>query len=128
MKIMKQTLFILIIAFLFTACGGKADSLKVTDPTKPIQVNAGDEFQILIEANATTGYHWEIIGELDKVEFVGNDYTSTSEAGLVGGGGVELWTFKAINAGETQVFFGYFPPSNDPTDPQQITTFTVIVK
>ena len=34
----------------------------------------------------------------------------------------------AVNAGEAQVTLGYYPPSNNPVDPQQTTTFTVIVK
>ena len=128
MKTSKQILFILVITSLLTACGSKTESLQVTDPAKPIQVNAGEEFQIVIESNPTTGYHWDIIGDLAGVEFVKNDYKSTSQPGLVGGGGVDVWTFKAVSAGEAHITLGYYPPSNDPTDPQQTTTFTVIVK
>ncbi len=127
---MKHILFIaLVLIFLLSACGSAPD-LQVSNSQKAIEVNAGKEFNIVLEANPTTGYHWAIVGELDSnvVGFVKNDYTSTSDSNLVGGGGVEVWVFKALNAGETQITLGYYPPSNDPVDPQQTVTFTIIVK
>ena len=128
MKTIKKILFILVIVFLLTACGSKTESLQVTDPAKPIQANIGEDFQIVIESNPTTGYHWEVVGELNAVDFINKDYKSTSDPNLVGGGGVDVWTFKAMSAGEINITLGYYPPSNTPTDPQQTTTFTVIVK
>jgi predicted secreted protein len=41
---------------------------------------------------------------------------------------VEIWVFKAVGPGETQITLGYYPPSNDPVDPQQTETFSVKVK
>ena len=106
------------------------EQIPVTDPNTPIEVPAGSEFQIIIESNPTTGYHWEIVGELDAniVEFVSRDYKSTSEPEMVGGGGVDIWVFKAVNAGDASIVLGSYPPSNDPVDPEQIATFTVSVK
>jgi predicted secreted protein len=126
----KIPILILLVFISLAACGGKAPALIISDPQQPIIVDTGKEFTIILESNPTTGYHWEIVGELDPnmVEFLKNDYTSTSDPNLVGGGGVEVWTFKAVNAGETQVTLGYYPPSNDPVEPQQTTKFTVTVK
>jgi predicted secreted protein len=61
-------------------------------------------------------------------KIVKTDYTSTNEPNLVGGGGLDVWTFKSVKTGETQITLGYYPLSNDPVDPQQTTTFTVVVK
>jgi len=126
----KILLLILLVSIFLTACDGETPAMNVTDPQQPITVGVGKEFTIILEANPTTGYHWEIMGELDQnvVKFVKTDYTSTSDPNLVGGGGLDIWTFKTVNAGETRVTLGYYPPSNDPVDPQQTTTFTVIVK
>ena len=120
----------LIFIFLLSACGGRTPSLQPTDPQQPIEAGIGEEFSIILEANPTTGYHWVFVGELDPnvVEFVKNDYTSTSDPNLVGGGGLDVWIFKAVNTGETRITLGYYPPSNDPIDPQQTTTYIVIVK
>jgi inhibitor of cysteine peptidase len=127
----KIPLLIALISISLAACGRNDKSaLKISDPQQPIEVGAGEEFSIVLESNPTTGYHWDIVGDLDAntVEFVKNEYTSTSAPNLVGGGGMEVWTFKAVNAGETHITLGYYPPSNDPVDAQQTTTFVVTVK
>ncbi len=69
----KNLLFITLMILSLAACGGnKKSTLKVSDPQQPIEVGAGKEFSITLEANPTTGYHWVLVGELDKnaVEFV----------------------------------------------------------
>lgn len=128
---MKKFPALLLLVFIFLAsCGGKAPGLQVSDPQQTVVAKSGEEFSLVLEANPTTGYHWGVVGELDAnaVQFVKNEYTSTSDPNLVGGGGLEVWTFKAVSAGEAQITLGYYPPSNDPVEPQQIMTFTVTVK
>lgn len=115
-----------IFTFIITACGG-SKPLQITDPTQTIEVNAGDEFTIVIESNPTTGYHWEIVGELNNIEFVSRDYQA-SEPITTGSGGIDVWTFKAIASGEAQITLGYYPPYEDPEPPQQTITFDVKVK
>jgi inhibitor of cysteine peptidase len=127
----KISLLVILVLLSLAACSGNDKSaLKISDPQLPIEVSAGQEFSIVLEANPTTGYHWAIVGELDLsvVKVVKNEYISTSAPNLVGGGGVEVWTFKAGNAGQAQITLGYYPPSNDPTEPQQKEVFTVTVK
>jgi inhibitor of cysteine peptidase len=128
---MKKILLVMIFASIsLAACGRNEPALQVNDPQETIEVSAGEEFTIVLEANPTTGYHWAIVGDLDQsvVEFVKTDYTSTSDPNLVGGGGLDVWTFKAVNKGQAQITLGYYPPSNDPVEPQQTTTFTVNIK
>ena len=128
---MKRFLYAtLILAFLLTACSGGSAELQPTNPEFAIEADAGKEFTIVLASNPTTGYQWALVGELDGavVEFVGQDYQSTREPELVGGGGLDIWTFKAGSAGETTITLGHYPPSNDPVDPEETQTFTVIVK
>jgi predicted secreted protein len=61
------------------------------------------------------------------VEFVSKEYRA-DEPVAPGSGGVDVFTFKALKAGETPITLGYYPPSNDPVEPQQTATFTVTVK
>ena len=126
----KILLFVLVASVSLTACGGSAPALQVNDPQLPIEVSTGREFTIILESNPTTGYQWAIVDELNRsvVEFVKTEYTSTSDPNLVGGGGLDVWTFKSVKTGETQITLGYYPPSNEPVDPYQTTTFTVVVK
>jgi predicted secreted protein len=122
-KIFLAGMFLVVLAL--TACTPKPSS-----PDQVIETGPGKNFQIIIESNPTTGYHWEIVGELDKsvVEFVNKEYKSSGAPGLVGAGGIDIWTFKAVAAGETQITLGSYPPSSTATDPAQTETFTVHVK
>lgn len=132
---MKKQFFVFVaVSLMLAACGGKANEtpapmIEISEPGKSIEVAAGNEFKIVIDANPSTGYHWELIGDLDGavLEFVSNDYRA-SEPVMPGSGGKDVWTFKAIAAGEADITLGYYPPSNDPVDPAQTVTFTVVVK
>ena len=134
---MKRILTFFTIAMLLSACSlaGATEEptvvpqLNISDPAKILEASAGNEFKIIIDSNPTTGYHWEIIGEVDAgvVEFVSRDFRG-DEPVAVGSGGVDVWAFKAVAAGETHITLGYYPPSNDPVEPQQTVTFTVTVK
>jgi predicted secreted protein len=122
---MRKFLLSMVVIMMLTAC---SNTVSITDPSKPIEVKAGNEFQIVVEANPTTGYHWEIVGELDgSLQLVSREYNGSQPA-AVGSGGVDIWKFKAATPGQVSITLGYYPPSNEPTDPQQTTTFMVIVK
>lgn len=84
----------------------------LTDPSQPITVKAGETFVIVVESNPSTGYHWEMIGPLDDayLELVSREYTA-SEPVMPGSGGVEVWTFKAVSAGETVLVLENYPPA-----------------
>lgn len=99
----------------------------LTDPSQPIEVQTGETFNVVIESNPTTGYHWEIMGELSNIEFVSKDY-QTDEPVAAGSGGIDIWTFKAVSSGETQITLGYFPPDMNATEPDQTIIFSIIVK
>ena len=121
---MHRCLFFISL-FILAACAPAP-----TRPDQTIETNPGKTFQITIDSNPTTGYHWEIVGELDKnvLEFISKDYQSTSPPGIVGGGGVDIWTFKAVAAGQAKITLGLYPPSNTTGDPAQTETFSVSVK
>lgn len=123
---MKKLMILALATLMLGAC---SRAIKPSDPLITIETAPGKEFKVVLEANPTTGYHWELVGELDEtvVEFVSKDY-SAAEPQAVGSGGVETWVFKAVAAGETQITLGYYPPSNDPVDPEQTETFNVSVK
>ena len=133
---MKKILVIPLLIALLTACSQNIATaepstavVNVSDPAKILEAAAGNEFKIVIDSNPTTGYHWALVGELDAdvIEFVSQEYAA-DEPVMPGSGGADIWTFKALSAGETQITLGYYPPSNDPVEPQQTLTFTVTVK
>jgi inhibitor of cysteine peptidase len=109
------------------AAGGTRPAL--TDPATPIEVAAGETFHIVVPSNPSTGYHWDMIGELDGniVEFVSSGYTA-DEPAMPGSGGVDVWMFTAVAAGQTQITLGSYPPDTSVTEPEETMTFDIVVK
>ena len=99
-----------------------------TDPTQLILARPGETFDLVLPSNSSTGYHWEIIPELDVniVEFVEQGYIA-EEPVMPGSGGMDVWTFRAVSVGETTIVLGYYPPDND-TDPGETVTFSIRVE
>jgi inhibitor of cysteine peptidase len=94
------------------------------------EVNVGDEFTITLDSNATTGYEWQLADTLDEsiLELVGSEYTIPNDEGLVGAGGIEVWTFKAAGFGETDVSMEYVRPWEEDGTPAKERTFSITVK
>jgi predicted secreted protein len=127
---MKKYIALLLFAsVMLAACGNAPTALQPSDPAVPIEVSAGEEFEIVLASNPSTGYSWALVDELDPgvVAVVSQEYKSEEDP-APGSGGMDVWTFEALSAGETHIVLGYYPPSNEPTDPQQIVEFTVTVK
>jgi len=130
---MKKLLVYMLIAFLLSACGAKAETLEenivISDPAKNLEATAGNEFKIVIDSNPSTGYHWELGDDLDEsiVKFVSKEYNA-DEPVIPGSGGRDVGVFKAIKAGEAHITLWYYSPSNELAEPQQKVTFTVTVK
>ena len=76
-----------------------------------IKVKSGHTFSIKLKANPTTGYLWQLAKPLDNnyVELVSSDYIPPRTK-LVGAGNIEVWTFKAIKTGKTEIILQYLRP------------------
>lgn len=121
---MKKVLAFVLLLFVLAACGSKNESR----PEGLVETTVGKEFKVVLESNPTTGYHWEVVGDLDKniVELVSRDYRSDQPV-MPGSGGSDVWVFKGVGVGETTITLGYYPPDAS-AEPQQTRTFTVKVK
>jgi predicted secreted protein len=100
-----------------------------TDPKMPIEVAVGREFTIVLGANQTTGYRWELAKPLDGglVERIRNEY-KIQNGGKRGAGGKEIWTFKAIGEGKTKITMKYIRSLEKNTGGVKTVTFDVVVK
>lgn len=138
---MKPSLSLLLAAVIFlAACAtptpepaptvdpASSSMPALTDPAQPITVNAGDIFMIVVESNPSTGYHWEMIDPLDDIhlELVSREYTA-SEPVMPGSGGVEVWTLKAVSAGDTSFVLGNYPPGEGTAYEQEVQ-FSITVQ
>jgi len=107
-----------------------------TPPSEPqrhaetIEVTVGEEFTISLDSNPTTGYSWELTSPLPAwLELVGSEYILTpTDPPVVGGGGVEGWTFRASDAGTASLTFEYRRPWETDQPPAERKTFVVIAR
>ena len=93
------------------------------------QVKLGREFTLKLGSNATTGYQWQLAQPLaaGKVKFVDQGYI-TPKNGKIGTGGVEVWTFKAIGKGQTEIMFKYIRPWEKKVPPVELKTFLIDIR
>lgn len=94
-----------LAVFLMAGCGGAVKAY--SNPEQPIDIGINKDFIILIalESNPTTGYSWEVSYDETMLELVEQTYElgEYAKLGVVGAGGTELFRFKALESGETEI-------------------------
>lgn len=107
-----------------------SEFLQVTPERKTVQT--GDRFDVVLEANHTTGFQWTLSWPPNEsvVKLVGSTYvTQTPAPGsptVVGAGGEEIWTFEAVAPGHVGMGFSYQRPWES-VQPAQRHTVAVTV-
>jgi len=100
-----------------------------TDPSLAIEAEAGKDAVITLESNKTTGFEWQIAEPLSEniIEFKSSEYIALGGK-LVGAGGKEVWTFRALGPGKTCIVMKYARPWEKDVAPAKKATFTVSVR
>ena len=105
-KFMVLVVASILMVSLLTGCGGGAKAY--IDPDKTISVGVNQEFVIALDSNPTTGYDWEESYDESALKLVEDRYEPDEKAeGLVGAGGTQYFTFKALKAGQTEITLVY---------------------
>jgi predicted secreted protein len=102
-----------------------ADKMEKTDT---IIVSKGESFKIIVRANPSTGYDWQMDEKLTNTKvviFINQNFKVDNDA--VGSPGNETWNFKTIGTGETSIKLTYLR-SWIPDKPAEIKIFKVLVK
>mgnify|MGYP001206375206 CR=1 FL=1 len=81
---------------------------RFADPGTTIRVEAGKSFAIELAGNPTTGYMWQPDVDSQHLELLGQEFEPTG--GGVGAGGKEVFRFRALKAGDTEIAFAYRRP------------------
>ncbi len=116
----KFLLFSLLLIFFTAGCNGGGEQ-NIYD--------LGQTIVLTLESNATTGYSWQLADPIDTkvVELISDNYLAP-QTGLVGAGGVEEWTFKAIGKGKAKIKLEYVRPWEKDQAPVETQTFTLRVR
>ncbi len=98
---------ILVASVSLVGCAGGAETY--TDPGQAISVGVNQEFVIALSSNPTTGYTWQETHDQTMLELVKSEYEMGEGAkqGVVGAGGTELFRFKTLETGNTEITLVY---------------------
>jgi inhibitor of cysteine peptidase len=125
----KRVFFIALILVLLAACGPKGVRVNISANNQSLDVKVGQPLVIELDGNPTTGYTWEakdldtgMFQQVGKVEF------KSANPGLVGSGGTQTLTFKALQAGSGKLELVYHRPWEPDIAPTKTFTITVNVK
>ncbi len=80
---------------------------------KAIEVPSGDSIVVRLWSNRTTGYSWSelaAIGDPSVLQQADHKYVAPEAKGLVGAAGTEVWTFRTMKAGVSQLSMKYGQP------------------
>jgi inhibitor of cysteine peptidase len=80
--------------------------------TREITVQDGNTIKVTVASNPTTGFKWEMAGisATDVVAQNGESEYVPPENAMPGAGGQEIWTFKALKRGASQISMAYSQP------------------
>ena len=127
MKKFTSGLFFLIFVLSTSFC--LAEGSKTP---RVIKTQVGQSFTITQESNGTTGYLWQFAKPLDKstLKLISSEYIAGgTEANIrVGAPGKQVWRFKALKPGRTNIYFEYVRPWEKPHQPQNEESYLVIIK
>jgi inhibitor of cysteine peptidase len=111
---MKRVLLLVAVAVLMLGLMAGCVGVKTyKDVGENIDISVGQEFIIALASNQTTGYSWQASYDETMLELVGGESTyepEETDEEVVGGGGTELFRFKALKAGEVEVTMTYAQP------------------
>ncbi len=126
------------MALALTACGSRESAggpVKLTeaDNGKAVTVGVGDEIQVVLAGNPTTGYSWSsAMSDADKaiLQQQGEPVyvQESTDPSLVGGGGTFTFNFKATAHGQATIKLDYARPFETGVAPIQTFSAPVDVK
>lgn len=121
---MKTNNYILILIFLI-AVNSYSQEKTFTENDSLILVSVGENFNITLPSNHSTGFSWSLgmIAENSQVVVTGMDYDLPAEA-KAGQGGEEVWHLKAVAQGKVILLF-YYARSWEKDAPADTKSFIV---
>jgi inhibitor of cysteine peptidase len=126
---MKRWIAIVAAAALLAACGddgGTTVVLDATDSLSAVSLDVGDQLDVSLEANPTTGYSWELGPLPDGLELVSSDFEEPGGS-LVGASGTQLFVFDVVGAGSGILRFEYVRVFEDPIVAEEVVEYDLTI-
>jgi inhibitor of cysteine peptidase len=92
-----------------------------------IQTTVNSIFEIRLASNPTTGYQWQVNFDPNQLELVDREFIPHDEA-LIGSGGTDKSTFKALKSSEAQIDLYYLRPWEEGVPPLEEEVYKIIIQ
>ena len=122
---------VILCAAIFIAPNTKDNSkpilvITVNDLSK-VNVSKGQQFQIELTSNPTTGFTWQLNDMYDHttVRYISNQFTPATNN--IGSPGLDVWTFEALRPGITDLQFSYSQSWDTTTPAAESKTYNINV-
>ncbi len=123
MRIRWQILPVVMLVFLAACSAPKRD----TPPPASKTVTAGEQFDIRLPANPSTGFRWQVDGLDEKVvRLVDTRYEPTGPA-RPGAGGTDIFSFVGVAPGRGNIKLVYIRPWEKGVAPARTSEYSVDV-
>ena len=128
---MKKYLALLIsflaLSLLVSGASAAQNQNTATHPViKTKLVKVDKEFQVVLKSNPTTGYSWMAKFDPKYIQLVNSKYVPYKTSNnIVGSGGVQIFTFKAIKKGFSRITFEYQRPWAETVPPIKVETYNI---
>jgi len=107
-------------------------SLDASYSGKEVEAAVGSLVTVNLDSNPTTGFRWELaaIGDEKVLQLASQEFRQgdVAQPQMVGAGGQEVWTFKAVGEGKTNLVLEYSRPWEGGEKAIETFTATVTVK
>jgi inhibitor of cysteine peptidase len=97
---------IALCLFLLTGCE-KMVKVDSSMNGSSVTFEQGQQMVLKLTSNPTTGYDWEITGLDTSILQQTGEVDYKSDSMLIGSGGTDTWTFKAVGSGNTHLTLVY---------------------
>ena len=122
------------VLFSLLACSSSAApkelSVDIASSGKEVTLAAGGTLTVTLESNITTGYSWNEnanIGDKTVMQQTNHKYQPPATP-IPGAGGKEVWTFKALKAGQSTISMEYRRPFEPTAAPAETFSLTLVVQ
>ena len=122
-------LVLVLVVGLLMGCAGNGVKVGIAANDSTRRLEPGQVIAITLDANPSTGYGWQVVGELpDILQQMGDVEfkAAAGSAGRVGAGGTLTLRFKVLKAGSAKLTLGYLRSIEKDTAPEQ--TYTLMIE
>jgi predicted secreted protein len=110
-SILFVTFIVATVIFVFAYSSAYAETIEANDKNNgnTIQLKVGDQINLKLESNISTGYSWNTSEKVDDKILVesSHEYSEGTQSGMVGVPGTDKWVFNAIGEGTAKLKYIY---------------------